>query len=307
LRVDSGSAWWKSIVQVQNYIAVPGCSDGDEEFSKYLFEAEPCFGVSFISLATSALQQHCCCVAALSATSMELKYFNARGAAEVIRLLFAMADEPFTDTRFAIEPGTMNAPAFTAAKASGDLVMNLGRAPVLVVSTDDSSGKDVVIGQSKAIERFLAKRFGFMGQNDVEAAQIDCIAEHCIDVRLSQTRKGFSMFNKDKTSEEKEKLRDEWFNTDLPGMLAKIEQSVEQTSQSTGFAVGSQTSFADIAIFALLKDCTMQVEQPLVEKAAEKCDLLMSIANRIAQHENIAKWIETRPVTNFRNCNFPLL
>jgi prostaglandin-H2 D-isomerase / glutathione transferase len=248
-------------------------------------------------------QQEYLFVAGLSTTNMELKYFNARGAAEVIRLLFAMADEPYTDTRFDIEPGTMNAPAFKAAKESGELVMNLGRAPVLVVSTTDetsSGGKDaVVIGQSKAIERFLAKKFGFMGQNDMEAAQIDCIAEHCIDVRLAQMRKGFSMFNKDKTSLEKETLRTEWFNTDLPAMLAKIEQSVEQTSQSKGFAVGSQTSYADIAIFALLKDCTIQAEQPLVDKAAEKCELLLSIANRIAQHESIAKWIESRPITNF--------
>lgn len=229
-------------------------------------------------------------VAGLS--TMELKYFNARGAAEVIRLLFAMADEPYTDTRFAIEPGTMNAPAFTTAKESGELIMNLGRTPVLV--TDNG----IVIGQSKAIERFLAKKFGFMGQNDIQAAQIDCIAEHCLDVRLAQMRKGFSMFNKEKTNEEKETLRNEWFNTDLPTMLAKIEQSVEQTSLSKGFAVGSQTSYADITIFALLKDCNVQAEQPLVKKAAENCELLLSIANRIAQDANMAKWIETRPVTN---------
>jgi prostaglandin-H2 D-isomerase / glutathione transferase len=245
---------------------------------------------------SSSWQQYFC-VAGLS--TMELKYFNARGAAEVIRLLLAMADEPYTDTRFVIEPGTMNAPAFQAAKENGDLVMNLGRAPVLVVTDSDSAGGSVVIGQSKAIERFLAKKFGFMGQTDVEAAQIDCIAEHCVDVRLAQMRKGFSMFNKDKTPEEKETLRKEWFHTDLPTMLAKMEQSVEQTSQAQGFAVGSQTSYADITIFALLKDCTMQAEQPLVEKAAEKCELLVSIANRIAQDENIAKWVATRPVTNF--------
>mgnify|MGYP007080218435 CR=1 FL=1 len=43
----------------------------------------------------------------------------------------------------------------------------------------------------------------------------------------------------------------------------------------------------------------MQAEQELTWKAAEKCDLLLSIADRIAKEKKIAKWIETRPVTNF--------
>ena len=46
------------------------------------------------------------------------------------------------------------------------------RAPVLVVD-----GK-FEIGQSKSIERYLAKRLGMLGKNDVEGAQIDAIGEH---------------------------------------------------------------------------------------------------------------------------------
>lgn len=41
----------------------------------------------------------------------------------------------------------------------------------------------VVIAQSRAIERFLAKRFGFFGKNDVEAALIDSVSEELADAR----------------------------------------------------------------------------------------------------------------------------
>jgi prostaglandin-H2 D-isomerase / glutathione transferase len=171
--------------------------------------------------------------------------------------------------------------------------MNLNRGPVLV--TDSG----IAIGQSNAIDRFLAKKLGFMGTDDIEAAQIDCIAEHFVDVRLAYMKKGFSVYNDKNTAEEKDKLRNEWFNTDLPTMLGKIELCVAQTSRAKGFAVGSQTSYADFAIFTLLKDGVMEAEQDVVDKAAEKCELLLSIADRIAKHEKIVKWIETRPKSFF--------
>ena len=41
----------------------------------------------------------------------------------------------------------------------------------------------MTIGQSKAIERYLARRFGLMGENAEDEAMIDCIAEHCRDVK----------------------------------------------------------------------------------------------------------------------------
>ena len=87
---------------------------------------------------------------------LQLKYFNARGAAETCRILLALGQEPYDDTRFDITPGKMESPAFNEAKEAGDLKLNLNRAPVLV--TPDG----VTIGQSKAIERYLARRFSLM-------------------------------------------------------------------------------------------------------------------------------------------------
>ncbi len=260
--------------------------------------------------------------AAASTNTMELKYFNARGAAETIRTIFAIAGEEYVDTRFEITPGTMIASDFVAAKESGDLDMNLGRAPLLVTS-------EGVIGQSKAIERYLAKKFDLMGSSDIEAAQIDCIVEHCRDVKDAAGKKiiinsllfklypknnnllkryltlkllgkkGFSAFNREKTDEEKAAARKEWFEKDMLTMLGKIEKAISLTSGESGYAVGSKTSHADIAIFSLLKDCTFQQDAEDTIKAADKCAKLLEIAKRIASDENVARWVESRPTTMF--------
>lgn len=234
---------------------------------------------------------------ALAATpKLELQYFGARGAAETARILLALANESYTDTRFEITPGTMSAPEFLAAKESGDLDMNLGRAPLLLVGETESQKP---IGQSKAIERFLSKQFGLMGDDDIEAAQIDCISEHCRDIKDAQMKAGFSFFNRDKSDEEKAEARNQWFGTDMPLMLEKLQKSVEITSGEEGYAVGSKNSYADVVIFSLLKDCTMEADQDDTLKAAEKCKVLLDIAARIKEDSNVAKWVEERPKSMF--------
>eukprot|EP00979_Chaetoceros_neogracilis_P010731 scaffold2576_cov265-Chaetoceros_neogracile.AAC.6 len=240
-----------------------------------------------LALVSSALASS----SALAAPNLELKYFGARGAAETARIILALAGEEFKDTRFEITPGSMSAPDFLAAKESGDLDINLGRAPLLLVD-----GKP--IGQSKAIERYLAKQFGLMGTSDIESAQIDCIAEHCRDVNDSKMKKGFSAFSRGKSEEEKLEARKEWFESDMPQMLEKIEKAIKITSQKDGYALGENNSYADVAIFSLLIDCTMD-DKDETRKASEKCALLMSIADRIAKDSKVSKWVECRPKSMF--------
>mmetsp|Transcript_45233 Transcript_45233/g.74575 ORF Transcript_45233/g.74575 Transcript_45233/m.74575 type:complete len:151 (+) Transcript_45233:1-453(+) len=135
-----------------------------------------------------------------------------------------------------------------------------------------------------------------MGSTAIEEAQIDCIAEHCRDVKDMAQRKGFSAFAKNKSDEEKANARKEWFEQDLPLMLQKIESAVRMTSKESGYTVGSSTSYADVCIFSLLRDCTMQMDQEETLEAAKGCQLLMSIADRISKEDGVARWIEQRPV-----------
>jgi len=222
----------------------------------------------------------------------QLKYFDAMGAAEGIRFLFALAGEDYEDPRYGITPGTMESPAFNDAKASGDLVANLNRAPVLVTP------EGVAIGQSKAIERFLARRFGFMGSDEVEAAVIDCISEHCRDVKDAQMRKRFSPFTRDRTDDEKAKDQADWFETELPAMLAKVEAAVAAGSTTTGYAVGSSISYADLCIFSMIREGFPAYNEATLD-VAKDCPRILEICETCASDPKLSQWIETRPETNF--------
>ncbi len=97
---------------------------------------------------------------------LKLSYFDARGVAETTRYMLAVTKTPYEDFRYGFTFGTpgdfstVQRPEFDAAKAAGKLDANLGRLPLLEVD-------GTVIGQSKTIERFVAKRVGMMGWNTV--------------------------------------------------------------------------------------------------------------------------------------------
>lgn len=232
--------------------------------------------------------------AAAAPFKMQLKYFSARGAAETIRIILAVGGEDYDDIRYEITPGTMDAPAFKEAKNNGDLVMNLDRAPILVTGPEPSD----IIGQSKAIERFLARRYNLMGSSEVQAAQIDCVAEHCRDVKDAMMRKRFSAFVRDRTDEQKAADQKQWFEEEMPAMLAKMERAIALTSKAKGCAVGDSLSLADLAIFSLLYDGFPIYKEPTL-KAAERCSMLLEIVDSVKANPKVAEWLETRPESSF--------
>ena len=61
-------------------------------------------------------------------------------------------------------------------KEAGMFDANLKRLPVLEVQGE-------MIGQSRAIERFVAKDLGLMGKGKIDEAKIDAICEHVRDLR----------------------------------------------------------------------------------------------------------------------------
>ena len=143
---------------------------------------------------------------------LKLSYFDARGVAETTRYMLAVTKTPYEDFRYGFTFGTpgdfstVQRPEFDAAKAAGKLDANLGRLPLLEVDGQ-------VFGQSKTIERFVAKRVGMMGANDLEAAQIDCICEHLRDCK--------DKYMKAKTNPE---TKAAYFATEMPEFMAKVEK-----------------------------------------------------------------------------------
>eukprot|EP00439_Symbiodinium_sp_Y106_P073271 s2313_g13.t1 len=169
---------------------------------------------------------------------------------------------------------------FDDDKASGKLDIALGKVPVLEVG-------DFSLPQSKAIERYLARKLDMMGDSEEEEALVDAMAEHVRDINDAYQRKGV-FFMKDE--EKKAELQKKWYEEDLPDWLSKLEKALPG---SGGFAVGSKASLADVVIFKLLKDTYPDD----VSAAYDACPKIKAIVEGIEKNEGITKWLEERPKT----------
>jgi glutathione S-transferase len=226
-----------------------------------------------------------------SSGAFSLRYFDGRGAAETSRILFVLAGEDYEDKRYAFTfgvPGdfsTIQREEFEADKAAGKMDIAMGKVPVL------EAGPDFALPQSKAIERYLARRFGMMGSTLEEEAWVDAIAEHVRDINDAYSRKGL-FFMKD--AEKKAEIQKKWFEEELPEFLKKLEAALPAGSE--GFAVGDKVSLADVVIWKLLKDNYGDED---VSSAYEGCPKLCSIVAMLDGTEALQQWLTKRPVTMF--------
>jgi glutathione S-transferase len=169
--------------------------------------------------------------------SYTVHYFDSKGRAEFLRLIFAAADVPFEDHRVKRED-------WPALKPT----MPLGQVPVLELP----DGKK--LPQSKAIAMYLAREFKLAGASNWEEARAHMFIDTVEDL--------FSglppiLFNSALNDEEKEKKIVECRDTKMKPMLDALEKCFKESIGSEGFLIGSSLTVADIAflwLFDLLQD-----------------------------------------------------
>lgn len=177
----------------------------------------------------------------------KLFYFDIRGLAETQRVQFAIAKVPYEDIRMSLTFGTpgdfstIQRPEFDEKKAAGEFDVSLGKVPCLEVD-------GVKFGQSKAIERYLAKQFGQLGDSDIEAAQIDQLHESIRDFKDNYN----NVKKTTGTDEEKKAAVDKFFSEGLPGLIKLAEKSVP--AGAGPWLVGSKVSLADITFYRFLAE-----------------------------------------------------
>ena len=106
---------------------------------------------------------------------------------------------------------------------------------MLTVTVD---GKTTQIAQSKAIERYIARKTGLMGASDEEAALVDGVCECLIDITVRYT-----------AVKEKDAAAKDGFFTFLETQLGCVEKFV--TASGAGFTVGASLSAADVRLYTL--------------------------------------------------------
>lgn len=227
---------------------------------------------------------------------LKLTYFDARGSAEISRIMLKIGGIEFEDCRFPItsKPTVgFETSEFVALKESGQFGINMDRLPVLRV--DDT----VSIGQSRAIERYIAILSNLMGNEEVGHALVDCISENVRDIKdkWCRVRLTGGLGN----SLAKDEALTKWFSGgEFSEWLSKLERSVVQAGGHQNCAVGDTLSLADLSIWHLLRDYFSSYDSEV--RSAEKkanCPKLSRIANKVGELSVIRNWLLCRPHTHF--------
>ena len=223
--------------------------------------------------------------ASTSPPAYTLTYFDARGLAEVTRYLFAITETPYQDKRLPLHfkvPGdfsTIVKEEFDTAKNKGEFRVGMDRVPVL-----DADG--VRLAQSKAIERFVARRVGCLGKDDVEAAQIDIVTEHVRDIKQAyQKVRGVE------DADEKSKATDAWFSTDLADYSRKLEAVVAST-----VARHERINLAHVTLYYFYHFFFDRSDE--ARKTIAHCPNITAYCARIAQNPRVQHWENVRNKTD---------
>jgi len=201
--------------------------------------------------------------------SYKLTYFNARGRAENIRMLFALAGQEFQDVRMG-----------TDGEKWEDVKKNFPLAALPVLEID---GKQ--LNQSKAIASYLARELGFYGANSWETAKVDEISGTVEDLWLPYLE---AMFSKDDKAQ-KDATMKKLFEEKAPILLKFLEDQLCKNNEGQGFFVGNKISLADLNFHTSVE--TLEASSML---GLEKYPKLTALKARIEAHDKLAPYLAKR-------------
>ncbi|KAJ3113173.1 hypothetical protein HDU96_003707 [Phlyctochytrium bullatum] len=170
-------------------------------------------------------------------TTLKLTYFPIRGLGELIRLMLAASGADWTEEK----------PDWPASKA----IMPFGQVPLL---TEYEDGVEVFrISQSKAIERYLAHKYGLGGSNPREQALLESVYESLIDMSIwirtaLVTADALKLDDKDPA---KYAALEEVLSTKIPARLALHAKMLDK---DTGLILpGGRVTYVDMAAYLFLE------------------------------------------------------
>ncbi|OXA38812.1 glutathione S-transferase 1 [Folsomia candida] len=211
----------------------------------------------------------------------KLTYFNFRGLAEPIRLMFAYAGIAYTDDRVAQDD------TWPEKKSS----LPWGTLPVLEVRPG-KTGDSFVLAQAAAIGRFLAKKFGLDAKTEEDVAKCDEYVDALKDFQLEFVtwfRATDATAKSVKILEIKEKH--------APSYFGKFEAILDRNK--TGWLVGDSLTWVDIYAANHLSNFANFLSSDDKDILQEAYPNLGSFVKKVFALNGIAKWIKERPETPF--------
>ena len=204
-----------------------------------------------------------------------LVYFNARGRAELIRLVLAEAGVDWQEHHVGrgTPPAGGRPTDLAALKASGEL-------PFEAVPVWEEPG-GFRLAQSLAIVNHLGRTHGLRGRSPVEAARVDEWLGAIEDVR-AEVRKLATI-----PAEQRAALRAELRTSILPRWLGLLDRHLRRNRDGAGFTVGDGPTVADLALYYLLE----LARDNGMGEAIDRYPALVAFARRIASRPRVAAYL----------------
>jgi hypothetical protein len=224
---------------------------------------------------------------------MRCNYWAGRGLMEVPRFCLAIAGKEYEDWRLQGD--------YDATKGMGHaLDANLGRLPTI-------DCVDGTIGQSAAINFYIASECGLMGSSTFEAAKIIEFGEHLKELHMAFRK--LVPYGSEPKAEALANFFDSEVATDYEGPADQSKSSgrqlkwylyrMEKLVGDDGFAVGGKLSLADVQLYNTFADKLGDLSEPFTsaartDAALDKCPKIKACIASVANHENVKKWLEER-------------
>ncbi|CAJ0605672.1 unnamed protein product [Cylicocyclus nassatus] len=203
----------------------------------------------------------------------KLTYFPVRGVAECVRQIFALAGQEFEDVRLSHEQ-------FMPVKPD----MPFGQMPVLEIDGQQ-------LAQSKAICRFLARKFGYTGKTPFEEALVDSLADQYADYRVEI--KPWWRAAIGESDGDVEKLQKDVADPARDKFLGFVTKFLKENK--SGFLVGDSVTWVDL----LISEFCATMVQSFIPEFLNGFPEVKAHMEKIQAIPNLKKWIETRPKTKF--------
>jgi glutathione S-transferase len=198
----------------------------------------------------------------------KLTYLNARGRAEIARIMFAEAGVEYEDHRIEFEDWPNIKPT-----------VPFGKVPILYID-----GRPLM--QSGCINRYLAAQFGFLGDNPIQHAICDMVYE-----TIREAVHQLPLKEKDE-AKKKEGMKKVFEEVIVP-VLKKMEEKHDKKEGTKDHMVGDKLTLADIAVANFLHELK-RVKADCVDQFPGLCHVLKVTSER----PNIKAWAEKRPKTD---------
>jgi len=253
---------------------------------------------------------------------IRLKYWNGRGLMEVPRMILAISGKKknvdFWDDRYSTD--NLEGDILPYNEICNELAHNLGRLPLLMIKRNSDENNVETIGQSGAINYYLAKKFNLLGDNLLEETRILELIEHLNEMK--------SIFYKlcPYGIEPKDEDLLKWFKGGVDDQSPHPADGRGRKSRylrwwsgrieyliGEKFAVGDRISLVDLIIYNTFRETLREEEQEgvpeyrrepfynkkMMDELLEIRPKLKSICDNVGENGLIKEYLATRGIQKF--------